>query len=93
MVIYIIYQKFYADFETGEDEAVFIECGYKNRRKAIRKAKELVNKAKTNFYIDNSIKNKKNPFKTTNCVDLYKEKEEQENKVSSVVMEEIKLVA
>lgn len=92
MVIYIIYQKYYADFENGEDDAVFIECGYKNRRKAVRKAKELVNKAKSNFYIDNSIKNKKNPFRNTNCVDLYKD-EEQENKVSSVVMEEIKLIA
>ena len=93
MIIYVIYQKFYADFENGEDDAVFIECGYKNRRKAIRKAKELLNKAKSNFYIDNDIKNKKNPFKNTNCVDLYKEEEEQENRVSSIVMEKIKLVA
>ena len=30
MVIYIVYQKFYADFENGEDDALFIECGYKN---------------------------------------------------------------
>lgn len=93
MIIYVIYQKFYADFENGEDDAVFIECGYKNRRKAIRKAKELLNNAKSNFYIDNDIKSKKNPFKTTNCVDLYKEEKDQENKVSSIVMEEIKLVA
>lgn len=93
MVIYIIYQKYYADFETGEDGKVYIKSGYKNKGKAIKKAKELLHKAQTYLYIDNHIKNKKNPFKNTNCVDLYKEKEEQENKVSSIVMEEIKLVA
>ena len=43
MVIYIVYQKFYADFENGEDDALFIECGYKNKRKAVKKAKELMN--------------------------------------------------
>ena len=46
MVIYIVYQKFYADFENGEDDALFIECGYKNKRKAVKKAKELMNQAK-----------------------------------------------
>lgn len=93
MIIYIVYQKYYADFENGEDDQVYIECGYKNKRKAIKKAKELVNKAKSYLYIDNSIRNKRNPFKNTNCVDLYKEKEEQEQKVGSVILEEIKLVA
>ena len=47
MVIYIVYQKFYADFENGEDDALFIECGYKNKRKAVKKAKELMNQAKS----------------------------------------------
>ena len=41
MVIYIVYQKFYADFENGEDDALFIECGYKNKRKAVKKAAVL----------------------------------------------------
>ena len=43
MIIYVVYEQFYADFENGEDDCVFIECGYKNRRKAIKKAKELMN--------------------------------------------------
>ena len=94
MVIYILYQKFYADFENGEDDAVFIECWYKNKRKAIKKAKELVNQARSShLYLDECISNKRNPFKNNNWVDLYKEQEEQENKVSSVIMEEIKLIA
>ncbi len=93
MVIYIIYQKFYADFETGEEDKTYIECGYKNKGRATKKAKELLSKAQKYFYIDNYVKNKRNPFKNTNCVDLYKEKEEQENKVTSIVIEEIKLVA
>lgn len=94
MVIYIVYQKYYSDFETGSDDAVYIECGYKNKRKAIKKAKELVNQAKSNnLYIDECIRNKKNPFKNNNWIDLYKEQEEQEERVSSIVMEEIKLIA
>ena len=40
MVIYIVYQKFYADFENGEDDALFIECGYKNRGKQLKKQKK-----------------------------------------------------
>ena len=64
MVIYIVYQKFYADFENGEDDALFIECGYKNKRKAVKKAKELMNQAKSShLYIDEDIRNKRNPFK------------------------------
>ena len=51
MVIYIVYQKFYADFENGEDDALFIECGYKNKRKAVKKAKELMNQAKSSHYL------------------------------------------
>lgn len=66
MVIYIVYQKFYADFENGEDDALFIECGYKNKRKAVKKAKELMNQAKSShLYIDEDIRNKRNPLKIT----------------------------
>ncbi len=94
MIIYIVYQKFYADFENGEDDAVYIECGYKNKRKAVKKAKELMNQAKSkHLYIDEDIRNKRNPFKNNNWVDLYKEENEQEERVSSIIMEEIKLVA
>ena len=94
MIIYIVYEKFYADFENGEDDAVFIECGYKNKGKATRKAKELMEQAKANhFYIDENIKNKRNPFKKNKLVDFYKEKNDQEKKVSSIVIEEIKLIA
>ena len=64
MIIYIVYQKFYADFENGLDDEVYIECGYKNKRKAVKKAKELMNHAKSNhLYIDEDIRNKRNPFK------------------------------
>lgn len=94
MVIYIVYQKFYADFENGEDDAVFIECGYKNKRRAVKKAQELMNQAKSHhLYIDEDIRNKRNPFKNNNRVDFYKEENEQEDRVSSIIMEEIKLIA
>ena len=93
MVIYLVYQQFYTDFENGEDDVVFIEKAYKNKRKAVKKAKELVNQKKKDFYIDNYFKDKKNPFKNNNCVDFYKEKEEQGFRTSSIVLEEIKLVA
>jgi hypothetical protein len=93
MVIYLVYQQFYADYENGEDDAVFIERAYKNKRKAVRKAKELVNKTKKDFYIDNDYKNIRNPFKNNNLVDFYKEKDQQENRTSSIVLEEIKLIA
>ena len=83
-----------ADFENGEDDALFIECGYKNKRKAVKKAKELMNQAKSShLYIDEDIRNKRNPFKNNNWVDLYKEETEQEERIGSIVMEEIKLIA
>lgn len=93
MVIYLVYQQFYADFENGEDDVVFIEKAYKNKRKAIRKAKELVNLTKKDFYIDEELKDKKNPFKNNNCVDFYKEERNQESRTSSIVLEETKLIA
>ena len=57
-------------FENGEDDALFIECGYKNKRKAVKKAKELMNQAKSShLYIDEDIRNKRNPFKNNNWVE------------------------
>ena len=51
MVIYIVYQKFYADFENGEDDALFIECGYKNKRKAVKKSKRTNEPSKIKSFI------------------------------------------
>ena len=94
MVIYLVYKKFYADFENGEDDEICFEKAYKNKRKAIKKAKTLADTAKSCFlYMDEEIKNKRNPFKSQKIVDFYKEKNEQETKVSSIGIEEIKLVA
>jgi len=94
MVIYIVYEKFYSDFENGEDDAIFIECSFKSKKKAIKKANALMNEVKSrHLYIDENIKNKKNPFKKNNLVDFYKEEIGQEQKVSSIGIEETKLVA
>ncbi len=94
MIIYLIYQMYYADFENGEDDAVYVDCGYKNKRKAVKKAKQLLDNEKSHgYYIDEYISNKRNPFKNNNCVDLYREENDQEEKVSSIIMEEIKLIA
>lgn len=94
MVIYVVYTKYYSEVKNGDNDAVFLECAYKSRRKAIRKAKALMNNEKSNhLYMDEIIKNKRNPFNKNNEVDFYKEKENQETKVSSVIYEELKLVA
>jgi len=51
-------------------------------------------KAKQNhLFIDENIINKRNPFKRNNLVDFYKEEIDQEQKVSSIVIESTKLVA
>lgn len=94
MVIYVVYTKYYSDFENGEDDAFFLECAFKSKKKAIKKAKALINEEKANhLYMDDCIKNKRNPLKHNNWIDFYKEKENQETKVSSVIYEELKLVA
>ena len=94
MKIYLVYEQFHADWSHCEDDEVFIENAYKNKRKAVKKAKELLNKAKADsYYIDESQKHRKNPFKNNNCVELYKEETDQEAKARSIVIEEIKLVA
>ena len=94
MKIYLVYEKEYADFENGEEDEVYIDSAYKTKRRAIRKAKELLKKAKDrNLYVDEILTNKRNPFRTNNWVDFYKEKEDQEYRVSSIIIEETKLVA
>lgn len=94
MKIYLVYEQFYADWSNGEDDEVFIENAYKRKRKAIKKAKELLSKAKEdNYFIDESQKKRKNPFKNNNCIDLYREESDQETKVISISIEETKLVA
>ena len=94
MIIYLVYEKDYADFENGEDDVVYINSAYKSKKKAIRKAKSLLKKAKNNkLYVDECISNKRNPFKTNNCVDFYKQEKDQEFRVSSIIIEETKLIA
>ncbi len=94
MNIYIVYEMNYADFETGLDDNISFCGAYKNKRKAMRKAKELMKKAqKDNLYVDNYISNKKNPFKRNNCVDFYHDDDCQDYRVTSIIMEETKLIA
>lgn len=94
MIIYLVYEKSYADFENGEDDEVYINSAYKSKRKAIRKAKVLLKDAKKRkLYVDEDITNKKNPFKNNNWVDFYKQETDQEYRVSSIIIEETKLIA
>jgi len=94
MIVYVVYEMNYADSEKGQDDNVSFCGAYKNKGKAIKKAKELTNKAKkNNLYIDNYIQNKKNPFKRNNWVDIYLDEECQDNRVTSIIINETKLVA
>lgn len=94
MVIYVVCEMNYADFETGLDDNISFYGAYKNKRKAMKKAKELMKNAqKDDLYIDNYISNKRNPFKNNNCVDFYHDDECQDYRVSSIIMEETKLIA
>lgn len=92
MKIYVIYKRFYADYESCEDGEVFMHGAYKNKRKATKKGIALANYEKRYHCIDKNIKNKRNPFKNNKRVEFYKD-EEQEEKVMSIVIEEMKLVA
>lgn len=51
MNIYIVYEMNYADFETGLDDNISFCGAYKNKRKAMRKAKELMKKAQKIIYM------------------------------------------
>ena len=94
MVISVVYKKDYADFENGEDDEISISSAYKNRRKAVKRAKDLLNEFKQkNLYLDEEIKNKRNPFKNNNCVDFYKQRTNQEYRTNSIIIEETKLIA
>lgn len=94
MKIYLVYKQKYADFENGEDDEVLIEGAFKSKKKALKVAKSLANQAKNNnLYIDEDIVNKRNPFKHNDWVDFYRESEDQTFRVSSIVLEELKLVS
>ena len=52
MIIYLVCEMNYADFETGLDDNISFCGAYKNKRKAIKKAKELIKNAqKDNLWI------------------------------------------
>ena len=51
------------------------------------------NAQKDDLFIDNCIHGKKNPFKNNNWVDFYHDDVCQDDRVSSIVMEETKLIA
>lgn len=94
MNIYVIYERNYANLKTDLDDNISFLGTYKNKRKAIRKAKELVRNAKAdNLYIDNQIDNQRNPFKKNSSVDFYYDKEYQDCVVTTIGMEETKLIA
>lgn len=94
MIIYLVYEMNYADFETGADDNISFCGAYKNKKKAMKKAKELMKNAqKYNLHLDNYISNKKNPFKRNNWVDFYHDDECQDYRVTSIIMEETKLIA
>lgn len=94
MVIYIVYEKENADVEIGKADSIYIHGAYKSKRKANRKAKEILKKLENKkLYIDEDLEKTKNPFKRTCWVDLYKEKENQSEAVSSIILEETKLIA
>ena len=94
MKIYLVYEKRYTDFENGEESEVYINSAYKSRRKAARIAKQMLSNAKEyDLYTYEKDFKKKNPFKTKNWVDLYKEEYNGEYRVGSIVIEETKLVA
>ena len=94
MIIYLVYEMNYADFETGLDDNVSFCAAYKNKRRAMKKAKQLMKEAQEdNLHIDNSISNRKNPFKKYNCVDFYHDSDCQDYKVTSIRIEETKLIA
>lgn len=93
MIVYVVYEMNYVDFETGLDDSVSY-CVTRNKRKAQKEANKLVNKAKNdNLYMDKTISNKKNPFKRNNRVDFYHDDECQDYKVTSIGFEETKLIA
>lgn len=89
MIIYIV-------CEEGLNKSVLIHGVYKNKGKAIKKAKLLMQQMKDKkLYIDCKVRNKKNPFKKNNCVNFYRNEEghEKESATSSVILEKTRLIA
>lgn len=94
MIIYLVYEMNYADYKTGADDNISFCGAYRNKKKAMKKAKELMKNAqKDNLYVDNYISNKRNPFKRNTWVDFYHDDECQDYRVSSIIMERTKLIA
>lgn len=94
MIIYVVYEMNYADGETGADDNVSFCGAYRNKGKAMKKVRELMNNAKEDdLHIDKYIKYQKNPFKRNNWVDFYHDEECQDYRVTSIVMEETTLIA
>ena len=94
MKIYVVYEKNYVDFKTGMDDTLLFCGAYKSRKKAMRKAKALIKAAKADdLFMDKQIVNKRNPFKNCSYVDFYHDARDQDYVVTTIGMEETKLIA
>ena len=47
MKIYLVYERNYADYDGLFDDKVYINSAYKSKKKAMRKAKNLLKEAKS----------------------------------------------
>lgn len=92
--IYIVYEFDYGDISHAiEPNVTLFDC-YTTREKAVEKAMELLNESSEEFFIEADFKDIENPFEIHNVVELYREKEqdEQESCVYCICIEKIKLI-
>lgn len=75
MEAYLLYEFINRNYDEDISEEVEIIGAYKDISTAIKKANERVKYGieECNVIIDPSIKNQKNPFEETWCVEMYRE--------------------
>lgn len=91
--IFIVYEFDYGDIGEGIEPNVTIFQGYEIREEAEEKANELLVEGLENYFIENRLRDNKNPFKDNDEVHLYEKEsaDEQENSVYYIKIEKIKV--
>lgn len=93
MESYLVYEFINNNFDEGIIEEIEFIGLYEDKKEAIKKANERVRIGlkENDVVLSKDISNIENPFKETNCVEMYREDDEIEVPIYSIVIKKLKL--
>ena len=93
MESYLVYEFIHHNFDEDIMEGIEFFGLYEEQEEAIKKANERVRIGlkENNVVLSEEISNIENPFEETNCIEMYREDDEIEAPIYSIMIEKLKL--